>query len=106
MDVATPLGLIINELVSNCLKHAFAGRAAGAVGVSLAFGEEAYVLEVTDDGIGLPADGCRPSLGLRLVDRLIQQLGGTSQSVSNPGSGTAGRIRFPKAANARLAAAP
>ncbi len=106
LDVATPLGLIINELVSNSLKHAFAGRAAGAVDVSLALAEETYVLEVADDGIGLPAEGCQPSLGLRLVDRLVQQLGGTSQSISNPGLGTTWRIRFPKAVNARLAAAP
>ena len=104
LDAATPLGLIINELVSNGLKHAFVGRASGVIRVSFTLSEGAYLLEVTDDGIGLPGSRYRPSLGMRLVDGLVNQLGGTMRSVSDPDKGTAWRIQFPQEPNARRAA--
>ena len=80
LDKAIPMGLIINELVSNSLKHAFPGGAAGRIVISLkADDEETFVLVVGDNGIGLPAD-VEPqnpsSLGLRLVYTLAQQLRG------------------------------
>jgi two-component sensor histidine kinase len=78
LDRAIPMGLIINELVSNSLKYAFPDAGAGRLSISLkAIDEEAFVLEVSDDGIGLPADvePQNPStLGLRLVYTLAQQL--------------------------------
>jgi PAS domain S-box-containing protein len=83
IDTAIPCSLIINELVSNSLKHGFPANKTGHVLVSLqALKEESntYELEVSDDGVGFPAgfqlEGTR-SLGLKLVHSLTKQLGGT-----------------------------
>ncbi len=81
VDMAVPCGLIINELVSNALKHAFLPETSGTVDIvirTLNVGRIEIV--VADDGIGiveLPADAEKKSLGLRLVDTLTTQLGGT-----------------------------
>ncbi len=87
-DTAIPIGLIVNELVSNALKYAFAGKSDGVIAVR--FGKcdgGRWKLEVSDDGPGLPADidtlKAR-SLGLRLVRILAKQLGG-DLSVSSDG---------------------
>ena len=78
LDEALPLGLLINEVVSNSLKHAFPQGRNGEVYIGLrrqSNGDVALVL--SDDGIGLPDDlDCMtsPSLGLRLVRTLAQQL--------------------------------
>ncbi|MCB9077819.1 MAG: PAS domain S-box protein [Anaerolineaceae bacterium] len=87
IDQAVPCGLIINELVSNALKHAFpktGGRArAGKGKITIAFHPGAdgmLVLTVADNGVGLPADldlNASKTLGLRLVRTLVRQLGAT-----------------------------
>ncbi len=71
IDYAVPCGLIINELVTNSLKHAFPGNMTGEIAVSMT-GEKGggYVISVRDTGAGLPADFDMDkvsSLGLRLV---------------------------------------
>ncbi len=97
LDTAVPLGLIVNELVSNALKHAFPDGRRGTL--ALDFGTDPdgrFVLAVADDGAGLPADfdlGRARSLGLRLVHRLAHQLGG--DVVLDRAGGTAFRISFP-----------
>ncbi len=79
IDRAIPCGLIVNELLSNSLKYAFVDRSSGTITISLhQFGAD-YLLQVRDNGIGLSADfniHRSPSLGLRLVDRLVKQLRG------------------------------
>ncbi len=88
-DLATPCGLIINELVSNALKHAFTGRDRGEVGIGFYADGDQYVLTVHDDGTGLPEDVDlqRPeSLGLQVVASLVQQLDGTVQVDRQRGS--------------------
>jgi PAS domain S-box-containing protein len=80
VDSAIPCGLIINELVSNALKHAFPSGNGGTVTIQLRIEGEQYVLTVNDDGIGIPQDvdpSTTESLGLQLVDTLTRQLGGT-----------------------------
>jgi PAS domain S-box-containing protein len=76
---AIPCGLIINELITNALKHAFPGSRGGTVRVALARTGGQLRLEVADDGVGFP-DGwdlrTSASLGLRLVTMLTRQLGG------------------------------
>jgi two-component sensor histidine kinase len=79
IDRAVSCGLIINELVSNALKHAFPGGRAGRITVALSLlDEKRCALTVSDDGVGLPSGyGDRDSLGLQLVQDLTQQLRGT-----------------------------
>lgn len=78
VNAAVPCGLILNELFSNALKHAFKGRAGGKVSVALhEDGQRRVHLSVTDNGIGLPPGvdlECSRSLGLRIVRILSQQL--------------------------------
>lgn len=98
VDEAIPCGLILNELVSNSLKHAFPQERRGTLRIELAKREtSAFTLTVRDDGIGLPT-GFRfespEALGLQLVKTLAEQLGG-SVEVRCEG-GTEFRITFPE----------
>ena len=88
---AVPCGLLVNELVSNCLKHAFPGGRAGEVRVELqpVDGGPAVRLRVADNGVGLPADFDLPqlrSLGLQLVSDLVGQLQGRLEIGGGPGA--------------------
>jgi two-component sensor histidine kinase len=88
IDTALPLGLIANELISNALKHAFAGRQNGLVRVSLSRhnGGE-FRLAVGDDGVGLPDDISQSnSLGVRLVRILTGQIKGRMEYKSDHGA--------------------
>ncbi len=95
LDRAVSIGLIINELVSNALKHAFPARPAGSlqagslrVDLKLLAGESC-ALTVTDDGIGLPLDldvEHAATLGLQLVHDLTQQLHGSLAVTRNGGT--------------------
>jgi two-component sensor histidine kinase len=74
ISIAVPVGLIINELLTNVLKHAFVGRAEGVVEISIAAPESGKIrLTVSDDGVGLPDEfdiNATKPFGLRLVRRL------------------------------------
>jgi len=81
-DQAVACGLLVNELVSNCLKHAFPGGRAGTLRVALqpVADSASLRLSVSDDGVGLPAEfeaRGGQSLGLQLAEDLAQQLGGS-----------------------------
>ena len=89
IDRAMPLGLIINELVSNSLKHAFPGTADGGITVSLQGRGQVIELAVSDTGVGFPeALDFREteSLGMQLVMGLVEQLDGTITSCSEGGA--------------------
>jgi two-component sensor histidine kinase len=77
---AVPLGLIVNELITNAYKHAFKGRNKGNIIIEVVQVEnEQTQLRIIDDGIGLPKEFdpySKNSLGLRLVQGLIRQLDG------------------------------
>ena len=82
IDKAVPCGLIINELVSNAIKHAFPQEAKGAgsieIGIRLLTSGKMEIV-VADDGVGLAAasnDNCRNGLGRQLIDTLTAQLDG------------------------------
>ena len=81
IDKAIPLGLIVNELVSNSLKYAFPESEKGTITISLNRSESGgFVLIVGDDGVGIQGEidfGNVQTLGLRLVDTLAGQLKGT-----------------------------
>lgn len=96
VDAGIPCGLIVNELVSNALKHAFPNGRPGQITVALRRKNGTYVLSVKDDGVGFPKDvdfRSTPSLGLQLVTTLVSQLDGTVELISN-GAGTEFRIEF------------
>jgi two-component sensor histidine kinase len=96
---ATPLGLALNELLINALKHAFA---PGQVGTLTLIGQQptpaTYLLTVADDGRGLPPDfdpSHAHTLGLTLVAGLSRQLDGEFALLPNPaGRGTVARLRI------------
>jgi len=89
------LSLIVAELVTNSLKHAFRGRDDGQISVSLVAAKGGYVLSVGDDGPGLPADfgkATTSSLGQGILQSLARQLHG--KLVFENGSGTVARLIF------------
>jgi len=90
----TALSMLVTELMTNSLKHAFHGRARGTISIDLKRIDERYALTVKDDGPGMPHEAeARPSLGLTIIRSLAQQLGG---ELSLPGPGqTATRLVFP-----------
>ena len=81
IDSAIPCGLIINELVTNAIKHAFPDDHSGTICVTMhKDGDQRITLTVSDNGIGLPEDfdlRQTQSLGLLLVNGLTEQLGGS-----------------------------
>ena len=79
IETAIPCGLIINELISNCLKYAFPENRHGEIYLSLKRSEEKYELIITDNGIGFPESidfKNTESLGLQLVNNLVDQIDG------------------------------
>ena len=87
MDTAVPLGMIINELFSNSLKHAFSGRAKGEIQIKLRregnkkdrCKSTSFTLDVSDNGVGIPENfeiESLNSLGFQLVASLVDQLDG------------------------------
>ncbi len=98
IDNLIPCGLIINELLTNALKHAFDGVDSPEISISMVKVDEDNVcLTIRDNGIGLPEgfDISRSKgLGLKLVLTLTRQLDGKLEAVS--GNGTTFRLTFPE----------
>lgn len=95
METSIPLGLIINELVSNSLRYAFPNKKTGEIKVSLKITGNEYELVVSDNGIGLPPQMSLEnlkSLGLELVKNLAHQLG--AEIKLNQSHGTEFRVKF------------
>jgi PAS domain S-box-containing protein len=98
IDIAVPCGLIINELLSNALKHAFPAGRGGEIYVHLdEQSHERIIVSVRDDGIGMPANfdvNRSGTLGLQLVYGLVQQIDGQI-AIEHSQRGTGFRIEFP-----------
>jgi PAS domain S-box-containing protein len=101
MDSAVPLGIIVNELVSNSLKHAFPGKDIGEIRINLcrergeSDGSNLFTLTVSDNGVGIPENidiEDLESLGLQLITTLIDQLDGELELKRN--NGTEFTVRF------------
>lgn len=75
-ETALPLCLLVNELVTNAIKHAFSDRDAGRVRITFAEAEDGYHLTVADNGCGNDAPPVRRGGGSRIVEALAQQLNG------------------------------
>ena len=97
MTQAVPCGLMINELLTNALKHAFPEGRQGHIKISFRSNETHWRLEVSDDGVGLSAD-INPesvnSMGFQLIQLLVQQLNGGLTVVRD--HGTQFVITFPR----------
>lgn len=77
VDTAVPLGLIINELISNALKYAFEPEQEGEISIRLHQESSAYALHISDTGKGLPEDFDQgQSMGMKLVTILVDQIDG------------------------------
>lgn len=99
MDQAIPLGLLVNELISNCLKHGFVDGRSGEVSIELQPLDhaQAWRLRVSDTGVGLPAnfeEKRQQSLGLQLIGDLSKQVGGQLQVQSGSQAGASFMVTF------------
>ncbi len=97
LDVSIPAGLIINELITNAIKHAFPGTKKGKVCLNLKSENNNIYLEVTDNGVGIPPGvdyNNTNTLGLQLVNTLIDQLDGEINFKSEKEKGTEVLIKF------------
>ena len=87
---AIPCGLILNELITNAMKYAFPDGREGEIVIILTCDPDGLVkLTVSDDGVGLPSGFVlrnSTSLGLRIVDILSRQLGGTTELLAGAGT--------------------
>ena len=91
MDVnnAVPLGLIINEMVTNSLKYAFPGDNQGTIRIEFHKKGDEYLLMVSDDGVGIPDDfevEKSESLGMLLINSLTAQIQGELELKRHPGT--------------------
>ena len=98
LDVAVPLAFIAVELLTNAFKHAFPGDRGGTVGITARQEGEHGTLVVADDGVGVPERPEGRPLGLTIVSRLAQQIGGQFQEP--PPGRSEFRVTFPAAAAA------
>lgn len=97
LDTAIICGLIVNELLTNSIKHAFKNRNAGKIFIQFKASDNTlqYSLSISDDGVGLPENvtpGVSNSFGMQLVDVFVKQLGGTLEIIRE--KGTTFQIRF------------
>lgn len=97
VNQAIPCSLIVNEVISNCLQHAFGPGEKGAIRVSLKQQGDQVKLDISDNGCGLPdkLPGAKQSLGMSLIEALTQQLKGDFDYRSS-GKGTCFSLRFYK----------
>lgn len=97
IESAVPVGLILNETITNALKYAFVQRDTGTVKVAFTEDDHGYYsLVIEDDGVGLPEGfnpDTSPSLGFRIIKELIRQLRG--QFMYTTQQGTLFAISFP-----------
>jgi PAS domain S-box-containing protein len=98
INTAISLGLVMNELVSNALKHAFPGDRKGTIWIDTRETEDRLEITLADDGVGIPEGfdaKVSPTLGLRLVNILVEQLSGTI-TLDRTKAGTMFHISIPK----------
>lgn len=94
---ATTIGIVLGELVTNALKHAFPDERAGTIWISLlAEDDGSVVLAVEDDGIGIAPDAPveQQGLGTLVIKQLARQFGGEPVVSARPGGGTRVALRL------------
>jgi two-component sensor histidine kinase/HAMP domain-containing protein len=97
LDTMVPLGLVLNELITNSFKHAFPGRDQGMINLLLhRVADNEFELIYSDNGVGIPQEKLSSegaTLGMSLIDSLVEQLNGYL-TVESDGDGTRYHIRF------------
>ncbi len=97
LDTAIPLGLLVNEVITNALKYGIVGQNKGTIAIQLVQkGDQAYELTIGDDGAGYSKEISyhnTPSLGLKLIKNLARQLNGKIERLFNK-KGTYYRLSF------------
>lgn len=97
IDVAMPTGLVVNELLTNSLKHAFPGRSSGTITVRCIVEGDGCRVSVADDGVGLPDGEVWPKPG-KLSSLIVQSLRQNAKALvkveSHPGAGVRVSILF------------
>lgn len=92
---ATSFGLLVNELVTNAMKHAFADRAEGIVRVALRKEDGMRALSVADNGAGMP-EAAASGFGMHVVRALVAQTGGQLDIHTDRDAGTTFTVRSPE----------
>lgn len=106
VNVAMPTGLVVNEMLTNALKHAFAGRDGGTITLHSLSDGEGCRITIADDGIGLPEGAEWPrrgKLSAMIVQSLRQNAKASFRVDSSPGQGVRVTIGFSRAAAAPAA---
>jgi PAS domain S-box-containing protein len=96
-DRAVPFGLLVNELATNAVKHAFP-EGGGRVVLSVSQDGDQIALTVADDGVGMAAPDLARTpekRGSNYVDIFVRQLGGVIATTTQPGAGATVSVRFP-----------
>ncbi len=96
VNQAIPCGLLLNELITNCYKHAFTGQDSGKIRISVKQKGSEIELHVEDSGLGLPDDFDleeESSLGMTIINTLTHQLNGNLEIISE-GTGTSFTLTF------------
>lgn len=89
VDTCIPCGLIVNELLTNSVKHAFPDDMSGEIRIDMQYNEGIYTLYMGDDGVGFPSTidyKNTDTLGLQLVTNLVNQLDGSLEILNNTGT--------------------
>ncbi len=100
INVAMPAGLVVNEVLTNSLKHAFIGREGGTISLHSLIDETGCRVIISDDGVGLAEGAVWPKpgrLGVLIVQSLRQNAQATVDVVSSPGSGMKVTVFFARA---------
>jgi two-component sensor histidine kinase len=95
INTTVPLGLILNELVTNCMKHAFPDGRKGEIYINFHKKKDIFILNVRDNGIGFPQDldlENTGTLGMQLINSLTEQIDGEIEL--NKTNGTGFKIKF------------
>lgn len=96
---ALPLGLIVSELVTNAIRHAYPDQDGGVVRVTATVEGEFVTIRCADEGVGThPTTAGGRRLGASIVTALTRQIGGTLDVAGVPGKGTVATLRLPRTA--------
>ena len=101
INVAMPIGLVVNEVLTNALKHAFQGRETGLIKLHSLLDDEGCHVTISDDGVGLPQGAIWPQpgrLSAIIVKSLEQNAGARVLVTSEPDVGVSVTISFAKSA--------